>query len=934
MAVQSLVKYSNYFKTTLSATVATGASTIDVRSVSGLPTITGSEYYYLTITRASDNAKEIVKVTSLSTLELTVTRAQDSTTALAFAVGDKVELLVVSALLDDLYSELSTEIDKIDFADASVSDHQDDTKENSIADLVDDAGGGGVLIHLAAGTYTFTTNYTIPRDVTLVFEDGAMLSPTTGITVTIEGRIRAGYDKIFTGDGSVSITQHNPVLVEWWGGYGDDSTDCATPIADAYASIPATGGTVLFTNGVYRVASGTYLGSAANPHQQAKFLPGAMIGTVGSITLTAYCHIDAGRHQIFSRASGSGTFTGDYNSTVAYPEWFKQFFSTTDSRAAIEDAIAFLPAGGLLSFQHGRVYSIDEDIDVTKSLTIEGGVITLLGTPASGLSAFHVTADDVVIRNLSIDISNVTAPSDDYSGIFGSGADDLVIHNVKIDAPDNTTYSAGSYHAGVYLDDCDRARITSVHVVDAEKDGLVLEDCENCVISDVTIKSAGQHGVSIHGGEHNALSNVNVVTPSGSGIYLNSSDYVSMSNINVDTATADGMLLNIATNTSITGGSIKAANNSNSGISMTGAVDGVTVTGVRITGYTSTSSAAVETTGAAKNIAIVGCNLQGNYAENDFHSDTTNTKITGNILGGVQESYLYMVDEKANRADSQSLSAGSWTTRDLTKKDADTGGYANLDTSTGQFTLAPGTYRFFIRVPAYNVSMHQARLYDVTNSKLVQAGSSEFSYGDDVHPDLKGNSTTWSTIVGAVAISVSTTFKIEHWVNAGTGIAPLSTLSNDNESPEIYTQVQFWRITEEAISNNALSNENHVSFEFDATDGKALGTYAIGRLPDNCIVTRSWYEVIETFTSTTGGTDLAALAIGIETDDVDGIKAATTIVSGTDWDAGNRDGIQDDGSTAKFSEKTTGDRDVQVDVTVQPLDDGKLILHLTYIVSE
>lgn len=1037
MAVQSLVKYSNYFKTVLSEALDTTETGIDVQSISGLPTITGSQYYYLTITRASDNAKEIVKVTSVSTLTLTVTRASDSTTALAFSIGDKVELLVVNALLDDLYSELSSEIDKIDFADAAAANHEDVAVENTIAKLVSDAGGGDVLIHLAVGTYTFTESYTVPRNVTLSLEDGALISIANSKTVTIAGTIRSGRTQLFTGAGVVAITQQSPVMVEWWGGYGDDSTDCATAIAAAIAATPSAGGMVQFTNGVYRIESSTALGATNEPLRQTKFLPGAMIGTVGTITLTVYNQVHAGRHQIFSRASGSGTFTGSDRTNVAYPEWFGALADGNDDRAAIEDALAYLPAGGHLEFQPNASHLVNEDIDVSKSVTITGGKFTLPASPSSGTSIFHVTADDVHIERCVLDISGVTTGGE-YSGVYGIGADDLVLRDIKIDTPN----ALSTANAGIFLDDCDRARVTSIHVVDAEKNAISLKDCENCVLSDITIKSPGQYGVSVENGEHNGFSNINVITAAVSGFYLNSSAYANLSNVNIDNATVDGMLINEATNTSIVGGAIKASNNANSGIKIQSTADGVTVTGMRIEGYTGTSSAAVATSGAAKNIAIVGCNLQGNYKETDFHSNTSNTKITGNILGGVSESYLLMLDEKASGTDIQALSSGSWTARDLTKKAADTGGYANLDTDTNEFTLAPGTYRFRISCPAFNTNAHQARLYNVTNSKVEAYGTTQESYGIGVHTDLKGNTLSSSVILGSVALTGPGTFKIEHWIQSGTGNKLRTDWQAKKETPEIYTQAEFWRITEDAISSNALSGENHVSFTFDAESrNKAVGTYGIGRIPDNCIVTKAWYEVINDFVGSG-----ATISIGIENNDVDGIKSATPIaatnevqtitfdaamtggvlsvtvyapdgtplVVTTPWDTniattiaawnvamtaaatawyggasagavmtgtatvpvltysgngfadlpfrkaevdidsttgpeyatiarttsgggfftvGNHKCIQD-GDVYDYSEKTDADRDVQVTVAVATLTDGKLILHLTYIVSE
>ena len=57
------IKYSNFVRKTLTATVATGDLTIEVSSATGLPAITASDWFRIVVTRMSDLAKEIMKVT-------------------------------------------------------------------------------------------------------------------------------------------------------------------------------------------------------------------------------------------------------------------------------------------------------------------------------------------------------------------------------------------------------------------------------------------------------------------------------------------------------------------------------------------------------------------------------------------------------------------------------------------------------------------------------------------------------------------------------------------------------------------------------------------------------------------------------------------------------------------------------------------------------
>jgi hypothetical protein len=99
------VKFSNNFSTFLSGGITASDTTITLQSVSGLPTLGSGDHTYLTID--SDTVSptlEIVKVTAVNTGtgEVTVTRAQDGTTASSFSSGAKVELRLTAILLNDL----------------------------------------------------------------------------------------------------------------------------------------------------------------------------------------------------------------------------------------------------------------------------------------------------------------------------------------------------------------------------------------------------------------------------------------------------------------------------------------------------------------------------------------------------------------------------------------------------------------------------------------------------------------------------------------------------------------------------------------------------------------------------------------------------------------------------------------------------------------
>jgi hypothetical protein len=104
------VKFSNNGKTTLSSGVLSSATTIDVADASVFPSITGSEYFYMTLENVSGNV-EILKVTSVSSNTLTAVRAQDGTSAISFAAGDKAENRLTAGGLNDVATQADTDTD-------------------------------------------------------------------------------------------------------------------------------------------------------------------------------------------------------------------------------------------------------------------------------------------------------------------------------------------------------------------------------------------------------------------------------------------------------------------------------------------------------------------------------------------------------------------------------------------------------------------------------------------------------------------------------------------------------------------------------------------------------------------------------------------------------------------------------------------------------
>jgi len=100
------VKFSNNGHSTLASSITSSDTSITVASGHGarFPSLGAGDYFFATLIDASNNL-EIVKCTARSSDVLTVTRGQESTTARAYAIGDRIELRVTAAGLNAVYTE-------------------------------------------------------------------------------------------------------------------------------------------------------------------------------------------------------------------------------------------------------------------------------------------------------------------------------------------------------------------------------------------------------------------------------------------------------------------------------------------------------------------------------------------------------------------------------------------------------------------------------------------------------------------------------------------------------------------------------------------------------------------------------------------------------------------------------------------------------------
>jgi hypothetical protein len=97
-------QFTNNAATTLSAGINASVTTITLSSGTGalFPALSGSQYFYGTLSNLAGTVNEIVKVTARSTDTLTVVRAQEGTTASSFLSGDNFQLRATAAAFNNV----------------------------------------------------------------------------------------------------------------------------------------------------------------------------------------------------------------------------------------------------------------------------------------------------------------------------------------------------------------------------------------------------------------------------------------------------------------------------------------------------------------------------------------------------------------------------------------------------------------------------------------------------------------------------------------------------------------------------------------------------------------------------------------------------------------------------------------------------------------
>jgi hypothetical protein len=155
--------------------------------------------------------------------------------------------------------------------------------------------------------------------------------------------------------------------------------------------------------------------------------------------------------------------------------------------------------------------------------------------------------------------------------------------------------------------------------------------------------------------------------------------------------------------------------------------------------------------------------------------------------GGLFSSYSLLADQKTTGTDGGTFTLGAWRTRDLQTEVYDGIG---ISIATNDFTIPAGNYLVRWNAPAFNVRAHQSRLYDVTNTAIIAAGSSEYSRNPEIHAG--GNVSNKSFGFARLTPSGDTAYRIEHyceWTNTHYGFGDATGYGPN----ELYTMVEIYK---------------------------------------------------------------------------------------------------------------------------------------------
>ena len=164
------VVFSNNAASTLQSGITSSATSITLLSGASFPSLSGSDYTYVTLEDVNGH-REIVKATARSGNTLTVVRAQDGTSARAYISGDKCELRLTAALLNEVAQQADTDTNTTYTAGTGLSLTGTQFENTAPDQTVSLTGAGAATV---TGTYPSFTITATDTNTTYSIQDGEL----------------------------------------------------------------------------------------------------------------------------------------------------------------------------------------------------------------------------------------------------------------------------------------------------------------------------------------------------------------------------------------------------------------------------------------------------------------------------------------------------------------------------------------------------------------------------------------------------------------------------------------------------------------------------------------------------------------------------------------------------------------------------------------
>ena len=225
--------FKNNAETTLSSGINNSVTTVPVASAAVFPTPDANNVFFATIEEG--NNIEVVKVTGISSNNLTVVRAQDNTSAAAFGAGAKVELRLTAKILETGTSSL-TDLDGDTKIQTEESDDEDKirfTTGGTERVIIDSTGIG---IGTSSPSRQLTAFHATNATLDVKTSDANLLLNQSGHNSFLGNSSTSGYLQLFTNNGNsvVNMLANGKVII------GDTQSSAADDLLQI--ETPASGG--------------------------------------------------------------------------------------------------------------------------------------------------------------------------------------------------------------------------------------------------------------------------------------------------------------------------------------------------------------------------------------------------------------------------------------------------------------------------------------------------------------------------------------------------------------------------------------------------------------------------------------------------------------------------------------------------------------------